>query len=211
MTIEKTYPILPPSASEFILIKELSLHAYHIGECECEHFRACYLKRSDPGSFFVVHQRGAPTFTAILMPNGFLAPTGRQAPLESWFPMLKPHIRDWLALENSGRLLRICSLLVDELEQEVDNGELTEAQARAGRGQINAIRNLVIEGVAGFSEEEVMASFYTWLTGMAKASSKDQREILNIVTKHINKKTKVKVKEVDPELFKEGFRRYLEI
>ena len=78
---------------------------------------------------------------AIVLPNGFVLPTGRMGAAGVWFPMLKSHLRQWLAMSAPGRIVRIVGDGLRTFEKEFQAGNLTEEVYRQTVAKLESLRH----------------------------------------------------------------------
>ena len=149
---------------------------------------------------------------SIVLPNGYLFPTGRVAPRETWFPMLKAHIRSWLAMTPHGRIVRIVNEGARALEKQFETGHLKEDTYRKALARLEEFRaSAVGELPSRLSENDLLAAFYNWVTEVSAQTQLSQQDIIAIIGCALRKGKKVEVPDLSEDILSKDFRRYLDI
>ena len=82
---------------------------------------------------------------SVILPNGVACPTGKQAPNDCWFPMLKTHLRRWLALSSPGRIYKISTDGIAELERDLQSLHPSDRGHVLGRRMLDLLRSYQAE------------------------------------------------------------------
>ena len=149
---------------------------------------------------------------AIILPNGYLFPTGRIAPRETWFPMLKAHIRSWLAMSPHGRIVRIVNEGAYALEKQFEAGHLKEEIYQKALARLEEFRSSAIgELPSRLSENDLLAAFYNWVTEASAQTKLSQQDIIAIIACALRKGKKVEVPDLSEDILSKDLRRYLDL
>lgn len=150
--------------------------------------------------------------TVIVLPNGYCLPTGRIAPKESWFPMLKSHLRSWLAMAPAGRIVRITNEGTKALEAQMAAGKLSEDTYRRASAKLEQYRaDAMGELPSKASESDLLAGFYNWVTEVSGQTGLSQQDVVAIVDRALRTGKKIQVPDLDEEVLDRDFKRFLDI
>ncbi len=149
---------------------------------------------------------------AVVLPNGYVFPTGRVAPRDTWVPMLKAHLRSWLAMTPAGRIVRIVTDGVRQLTAQHAAGLLSADQLQKATAKLEGFRLAVTgELPPGVSETDLLAGFYNWVTEAAAQSKMSQAAVVAVVGRALRSGTRVQVPDLDEDVLQQDFQRFLDI
>lgn len=149
---------------------------------------------------------------AVVMPNGYCLPTGRIAPAETWFPMLKSHLRQWLAMSPPGRIVRIVGEVTRSFQAQFEAGHLTEATYRQSVAKLEEFRTGALgELPANVSHDDILAAFYNWVTETAAQARMSQPDLIALIDRALRTGKTIQVPDLDTDLLKKDFQRFLDM
>ncbi len=153
---------------------------------------------------------------SIVLPTGYPFPTGRTAPEHCWVPMLKSHLRYLLGMPVAARLLYVANVGIENVSNQIEVGKIDVARGRAAIVRLERIRaEACCEIYEGATEDVVLDSFYTWLSGTAALLKISQRDLLNTVDRSIRggRLPKNPNPDIDPDIanVESVFQRSLDI
>lgn len=149
----------------------------------------------------------------VALPNGYLFPTGRIAPKETWFPMLKAHLRGWLAMSNQGRIVRIVNEGMREIERQFRADLISEDVYRRSVAKLEKHRaDALGELPARLSESDLLAAFYNWVTETAAQAQMAQPDVIAIIDRALRTGKTVQVPDLVDEVVRgQDLQRFLDM
>jgi hypothetical protein len=148
--------------------------------------------------------------TSIVMPNGYCFPTGRIAPRQCWFQMLKVHLRSLLAATADGRVYQCARTGLETMARMREAGEVPAEKAALAEAKLRE----VMAGLDGrppvASADDVAAGFFNWVTEAAAAGGLSQAEVVAAVGRAIRTGSPARVPDVDPTLYAD-LRRFIDL
>lgn len=149
---------------------------------------------------------------AVVLPNGYPFPTGRIAPRAVWFPMLKSHLREWLAAAPAGRVFRIADHGVQAMAAQLAAGRVSADVHAAATAKLAEFRAAAAgELPPGAAPDALLAGFYTWLTGAAAQAGMTQADAAAVVAAALQAGKRAPVPDLDPDLFPQGYARLIDV
>lgn len=148
----------------------------------------------------------------IVLPCGYSFPTGRMAPKETWFQMMKPHLRSWLAMTVPGRIVRLVNDGLRAIEAQRAAGLLSQDDYEKTVAKMESFRTEALgELPTEVSTKDLLAGFYNWVTEAASQSRLTQQEIVAIIDRALRNGTTVPVPDLEEDVLDRDFKRFLDI
>ncbi len=149
---------------------------------------------------------------SVVMPNGYCLPTGHIAPEAVWFAMLKPRLRQWLAMSPAGRIVRIVGQATASIQSQFEAGHLSEETYRAAVAKLEQFRAGVLgELPARVGADDLMASFYNWVTETAAQAHMAQADLVALIDRSLRAGKTVQVPDLDEDVLRKDFQRFLDM
>jgi hypothetical protein len=195
-------------------VKQIPVRASHSRACQME-----FVKPHSGGTNLEVgtvlveclrNEKGVQA--AVVLPNGYCFPTGRIAPKDHWFQMLKVHLRSWLVMTPQGRIIRIVNEGTQTLNTQIAAKEIDETSGRRAISKLEEFRTAILgELPTNVSENDLLAGFYNWVTLAAAQSGMEQPEIVAIVDRALRTGKTVFVPDLAEDVLNRDCQRYLDI
>ncbi len=168
---------------------------------------------AEVGTVLVEYMRNSKgVAVSVVLPNGYPFPTGRSAPNQTWFPMLKAHLRSWLAMTSDGRIVRLVNEALPTLETRHTSGEIGTAEFNGAREKLLKYKADAMGALPpGADERDILAAFYNWVTEVSGQTGVTQKRVTEVVIESLRAGRVVPVPDLKLDFGPAEARRFLDL